>query len=148
MAATVAELDALITPRHGNHRKDRRVLLPLRKHWFTIPNIKCRGQYEIDLLAVDTTNPRKLRRYHVECGVSISGSYSKLTTKAFSPDRLKIRVQAAGQRRTFGYFVDRKFGLIRGSGGTRTLRLHTGQLSTHHRDVGRDQGGEGIGEKA
>lgn len=81
------------------------------KHWFTIPNIKCRGQYEIDLLAVDTSNARKMRRYHIECGVSISGSYSKLTTKAFSPDRLKMRVQAAGQRRTFGYFVDRKFGL-------------------------------------
>jgi hypothetical protein len=23
------------------------------KGWFTIPNIKCRGQFEIDLLAVD-----------------------------------------------------------------------------------------------
>src|SRR5438874_13037332 len=34
------------------------------KQWFTIPNIKCRGQYEIDLLAVDTTSPKKMGRYH------------------------------------------------------------------------------------
>ena len=81
------------------------------KQWFTIPNIKCKGQYEIDLLAVDTTSPKRLRRYHVECGVSISGSYSKLTDKPFSPEELKVRVKAAGQRRTIGYFIHRKFEL-------------------------------------
>ena len=80
------------------------------KQWFTIPNIKCEGQYEIDLLAVDTTSPRKLKRYHIECGVSISGSYSKLTAKPFSTQQLKVRVQQAGQRRTIGYFTERKFG--------------------------------------
>lgn len=62
----------------------------------------------MDLLAVDTTNP-KLGRYHIECGVSISGSFSKLTAKEFSTERLKERVQAAGQRRTLGYFIKRKF---------------------------------------
>jgi hypothetical protein len=81
------------------------------KQWFTIPNIKCSGQYEIDLLAVDTTNPNTLDRYHIECGVSISGSFSKLTTKEFSPELLKQRVQAAGQRRTLGYFIERKFSI-------------------------------------
>ena len=81
------------------------------KEWFTIPNIKCPGQYEVDLLAVDTKNPRKLGRYHIECGVSISGSYSKLTTKEFSSDRLKQRVEAAGQRRTLDYFIKRKFNI-------------------------------------
>jgi len=81
------------------------------KQWFTIPNIKCRGQYEIDLLAVDTKNPRKLGRYHIECGVSISGSFSKLTTKEFSTERLKERVEAAGQRRTLDYFIKRKFNI-------------------------------------
>jgi hypothetical protein len=80
------------------------------KQWFTIPNIKCKGQYEIDLLAVDTTSSRRLGRYHIECGVSISGSYSKLTTKPFSTEQLKVRVQQAGQRRTLGYF-ERKFSL-------------------------------------
>jgi len=77
------------------------------KGWATIPNIKCPGQYEIDLLAID---PVKLDRYHIESGVSISGSYSKLTAKPYSDEDLKIRVKAAGQRRTIGYFVKRKFG--------------------------------------
>jgi hypothetical protein len=81
------------------------------KQWFTIPNIKCKGQYEVDLLAVDTTSPRRLRRFHVECGVSISGSYSKLTDKPFSTEHLKVRVKQAGQRRTLGYFIERKFEL-------------------------------------
>ena len=81
------------------------------RQWFTIPNIRCEGQFEIDLLAIDTTNPKRMRRYHVECGVSISGAYSKLTGKPYSPDDLKIRVKQAGQRRTLGYFVERKFGL-------------------------------------
>lgn len=81
------------------------------KQWFTIPNIKCRGQYEIDLLAVDTA-ASELGRYHIECGVSISGSFSKLTTNEFSPEQLKQRVKAAGQRRTLGYFIERKFNVI------------------------------------
>jgi hypothetical protein len=75
--------------------------------WATIPNIKCPGQYEIDLLAIDRVN---LDRYHIESGVSISGSYSKLTVKPYSDQDLKVRVKAAGQRRTIGYFVQRKFG--------------------------------------
>jgi hypothetical protein len=33
------------------------------RQWFTIPNFKCEGQYEVDLLAVDTTSPNKLGRY-------------------------------------------------------------------------------------
>ncbi len=78
------------------------------KGCFTIPNIKCRGQYEIDLLAIDPkTTP--IKKFHVESGVSISGSYSKLTTKPFSTKALKERVAQAGQRRTLGYFKDRKF---------------------------------------
>lgn len=80
------------------------------KQWFTIPNIRCAGQYEIDLLAVDTTAPR-MKRYHIECGVSISGGFSKLTARTFSRDELKIRVKQPGQRRTIGYFTERKFGL-------------------------------------
>lgn len=80
------------------------------KQWFTIPNIRCKGQYEIDLLAVDTTSPKRLRRHHIECGVSISGSYSKLTAKPFSTEQLRVRVQQAGQRRTIGFFIERKFG--------------------------------------
>lgn len=80
------------------------------KEWFTIPNIRCRGQYEVDLLAVDTKGSRN-KRYHIECGVSISGSFSKLTAKPFSSEDLKERVKAAGQRRTLDYFIHRKFNI-------------------------------------
>lgn len=79
------------------------------KGWATIPNIRCEGQYEIDLLAID---PVTLDRYHIESGISVSEAFSKLTDKAFSTDLLKQRVHAAGQRRTVGYFVDRKFGSV------------------------------------
>ncbi|MCK9418282.1 MAG: hypothetical protein M0R70_02770 [Nitrospirae bacterium] len=79
------------------------------KGWFTLPNIKCDGQMEIDLLALNTANPNNPERYHIESGVSISGNFSKLTNKPFSKDDLKIRVKQAEQRRTLGYFVDRKF---------------------------------------
>jgi len=80
------------------------------KHWFTLPNVRCPGQYEIDLLAIDTSGKR-LQRYHVECGVSVSGGFSKLTAKPFSLNRLRTRLTQAGARRTFGYFLERKFGV-------------------------------------
>ena len=41
----------------------------------------------------------------------ISGSFSKLTDKPFSQSDLKIRIKQASQRRTFGYFLERKFEL-------------------------------------
>ena len=43
------------------------------KRWATIPNIRCDGQYEIDLLAID---PVSLARYHIETGVSVSQVFS------------------------------------------------------------------------
>ena len=63
----------------------------------------------MDLLAVDTPNPKRLGRYHIECGVSIYGSFSKLTAKEFSAAQLKQRVQAPAQRRMLGFFIERKF---------------------------------------
>ena len=81
------------------------------KGWFTIPNIKCVGQLEIDLIAVKPLKRKNgFERYHIESGVSISGSYSRLTANPYSSDDLKIRVKQAGQRRTLGYFEQRKFG--------------------------------------
>ena len=80
------------------------------KGWPTIANIKCGGQLEIDLLAVDVSSTADILRYHIECGVSISGTFSKLTGNAFSEERLKQRSEAAPQRRTVGYFAKRKFG--------------------------------------
>lgn len=78
---------------------------------FTIPNIRCKGQYEIDLLAISSDTEGRIDRWHVECGVSISGSFSKLNAEPFSADELKKRVSGPSQRRTIGYFVERKFNL-------------------------------------
>ena len=80
------------------------------KYWFTIPNIKCKKQYEIDLIAVDLSSDTIVKRYHIECGVSISDEFSKLTAKEFLPEALKNRVKGPEQRRTIGYFIQRKFG--------------------------------------
>jgi hypothetical protein len=77
------------------------------KGWATIPNIPCKGQFEIDLLAVD---PVSFDRYHIESSVSVSPAFSKLTAKPFSEDALRDRVQQGSQRRTLGYFIKRKFG--------------------------------------
>ena len=33
------------------------------KNWFTLPNIKCEGQFEIDLLAIDITSPENITRF-------------------------------------------------------------------------------------
>jgi hypothetical protein len=80
------------------------------KGWLTIPNIKCGGQLEIDLLAVDLADPKEVQRYHVESGISISGAFSRLTSKPYSSKELKVRGKQPSQRRTLGYFVKRKFG--------------------------------------
>jgi hypothetical protein len=80
------------------------------KGMFTITNVPCEGQHEIDLLAVEPSARGRLSRYHIESGVSISESFSKLTAKDFSKNLLKIRGKRAGQRRTLGYFVEHKFG--------------------------------------
>ena len=53
------------------------------KQWFTIRNIKCKVQYEVDLLAVDTTSPKRLGRYHIECGVSIPARIPSSQTSRF-----------------------------------------------------------------
>lgn len=78
------------------------------KGWATIPNIRCDGQFEIDLIAID---PKTSARYHIETSVSGSTGFSKLTAKEFDPEKLKQRVEKAKQRRTIGFFVERKFGV-------------------------------------
>ena len=90
-------------------------LVPPRcvKLWATIPNIKCPIQYEIDLLAIDPVNGDS---YHIESGVSISGSYSKLTTRPYSEEDLKTRVKAAALHRTIGYFTERYCGIMKNYG--------------------------------
>ncbi|MBX3490239.1 hypothetical protein [Parvibaculum sp.] len=77
------------------------------RHWATIPNVRCDGQQEIDLIAVDPTSGK---HYHIETSVSVSQGFSKLTAKTFDPELRKQRVHQASMRRTLGFFVDHKFG--------------------------------------
>lgn len=76
------------------------------KGWATIPNIKCDGQKEIDLYAID---PKTDDRYHIETTVSISQNYRALTSNDFAPGDHKVRGKAARARRTLGFFLEEKF---------------------------------------
>ncbi|MBK1669290.1 hypothetical protein CKO28_14730 [Rhodovibrio sodomensis] len=76
------------------------------KGWATIPNVRCDGQNEIDLLAID---PVSNARHHIEVSISISQSFRKLTGKPYDREAAKQRVDKAKQRRTVGFFVEQKF---------------------------------------
>jgi hypothetical protein len=76
------------------------------KRWATIPNIKCTGQKEIDLFAID---PVGGDRYHIETSVSISSGFSALTAAPLEPREHTIRGKQAGARRKLDYFVQHKF---------------------------------------
>ena len=72
----------------------------------TMPNVRCEGQHELDLLAI---NLKTHERFHIETSVSISKAYRKLTAKEFDLEKSKARVGKAPQRRTIGFFVQQKF---------------------------------------
>lgn len=74
--------------------------------WATIPNLRCAGQKEIDLFAID---PRTDERWHIETSVSISSGFSKLTNDPYETGEYKVRVKAASARRKLGFFVEQKF---------------------------------------
>lgn len=76
------------------------------KGWATIPNIKCGGQKEIDLFAID---PVSGERFHIETTVSISQNYRALTTNEYVDGDHKVRGKAARARRTLGFFLKQKF---------------------------------------
>jgi hypothetical protein len=76
------------------------------KGWATIPNLKCEGQKEIDLFAID---PVTDERWHIETSVSISSGFSALTNGPFEPGEHKHRVKAATARRKLGFFIQEKF---------------------------------------
>jgi hypothetical protein len=59
------------------------------KRWFTISHVKCSGQHEIDMLALQPEPGGSFRRYHIETSVNISDAHSKLTAKEFSPGKYK-----------------------------------------------------------
>ena len=76
------------------------------RHWATIPNIRCAGQREIDLLAID---PKTSKRFHIETSVSNSPGFARLTGTPFQPELMGVPGQAPTMRRTLGYFIERKF---------------------------------------
>lgn len=76
------------------------------KGWATIPNLRCEGQKEIDLFAID---PVTDERWHIETSVSISSGFSALTDEPFEPGEHKQRVKAATARRKLGFFLAEKF---------------------------------------
>ena len=79
------------------------------KNLFTISNVKIKND-EIDLLAVDTSKKSKTIKYHIEVSVSISSGFSKLTANKYDPEKYKERNSQAAQRRTIGFFIEKKFG--------------------------------------
>ncbi len=79
------------------------------KNWATIPNIRCDGQHEIDLIAI---NPQTLERYHIETSISISPKFSMLTANTFDAESLKVRIKKPVMRRMIGYFVEAKFNVV------------------------------------
>ncbi len=90
----------------------------------TLPNIRCNGQNEIDLLGIDLIRGT---RYHVECSVSVSNAFNKLTGKAFEPELLNVKVQKPKMRRTIGYFLRHKFGAPGVIAKLEELGFHPGQ---------------------
>ncbi|GAK32730.1 hypothetical protein JCM17846_26130 [Iodidimonas nitroreducens] len=76
------------------------------KGWATIPNIRCAKQNEIDLVAIDAVS---LSRYHIEVSISISQGFRNLTAMPFDAEKMKDRGQQPTQRRTVGFFAERKF---------------------------------------
>jgi hypothetical protein len=76
------------------------------KGWATVPNLRCDGQKEIDLFAI---NPITDERWHIETSVSISPGFSALTNDPFEPGEHKERLKAATARRKLGFFLAEKF---------------------------------------
>mgnify|MGYP001601336576 CR=1 FL=1 len=79
------------------------------KNFFTISNVKIKND-EIDLLAVDTSKENQTIKYHIEISVSISSNFSKLTAKEYNVEKYKEINGKASQRRTIGFFIEKKFG--------------------------------------
>ena len=78
------------------------------KKYFTIPNLRCGGQKEIDLIGMRDGDDQVLR-VHVEVSVTTSGAYKKINSKPYSKTKKKTRSGSASERVNIGYFVDSKF---------------------------------------
>lgn len=77
------------------------------KHLFTRANIRVVGQCELDLIGINTEDG--LNFYHIETTVSIADNFKKITNEQYDPEKEKIRSQSARQKKTAGYFIQKKF---------------------------------------
>ena len=78
------------------------------RKYFTIPNLRCGGQKEIDLIGMRESNG-KILRIHVEVSVTTSGVFKKINSQPYSEKNKKTRSGSASERVKIGYFVDSKF---------------------------------------
>ena len=76
--------------------------------YFTIPNLRCGGQKEIDLIGMRESDGQ-VHRIHVEVSVTTSGAFKKINSKPYSEAKKKTRGGSASERVKIGYFVDSKF---------------------------------------
>ena len=102
------------------------------KGWATIPNLRCAGQKEIDLFAID---PVTDERWHIETSVSISSGFSKLTNDPYELDEHKHRVKGPAARRKLGFFIAEKF-LPAAVNTKLTVRLQGRRHPSSNRHVG------------
>ena len=68
-------------------------------HCFTMTNIKCKGNKEIDLLAI---NPRTLEKYHVEARISTARGFALREKDTYTS-------KGRAHRRGLDYFSKKKF---------------------------------------
>lgn len=78
------------------------------KGYFTIPNLRCGGQKEVDLIGMKGSDG-KIVRIHVEVSVSTSGEFKRMNSKPFSETKKRTRSGSASERVKIGYFVNSKF---------------------------------------
>ena len=78
------------------------------KGYFTIPNLRCGGQKEVDLIGMKESDG-KIQRIHVEVSVTTSGEFNKINAKPYSAAKKKTRGGSASERVKIGYFTDSKF---------------------------------------
>ena len=78
------------------------------KKYFTIPNLRCGGQKEIDLIGMRESDG-KVFRVHVEVSVTTSGAFKKINSQPYSETNKKTRSGSASEKIEISYFVDSKF---------------------------------------
>ncbi len=76
--------------------------------YFTIPNLRCKGQKEVDLIGMRYYKS-SIERIDVEVSVTTSGEFGKLNAKPYSPELKKTRSGSASERVKIGYFIKEKF---------------------------------------